>query len=107
VRGDQGARRQRSLLQAVEEVNSHEGMANNPNIKFRSFVCCGLNHRALHEWVRVLTIDVETMGKFYEAWAFVNSSADALPQLMLSLQPLASHVYRLSLDYELNRWDLH
>ena len=46
-------------------------MANNPNIKFRSFVCCGLNHRHLGEWVRVLTDDSETMGKFYESWAFV------------------------------------
>ena len=89
------------------EVNSHDGMANNPNIKFRSFVCCGLNHKLLHEWVRVLTIDKETMGKFYEAWAFVNSSSDALPQLMDTLRPLGSHVYSLSLDYELNRWDLH
>ena len=69
-----------TLTSAVVEVNSHEGMANNPNIKFRSFVCCGLNHRMLHEWVRVLTLDRETMAKFYEAWAFVNASAEALPQ---------------------------
>ena len=62
---------EKSLTAAVEEVNSHEGMQNNPNIKFRSFVCCGLNHRHLGEWVRVLTDDSETMGKFYESWAFV------------------------------------
>ena len=98
---------EKTLLAAVVEVNSHEGMANNPNIKFRSFVCCGLNHRLLHEWVRVLTVDKETMGKFYEAWAFVHASAEALPQLMESLQPLGSHVFDLSLDYELSRWDLH
>ena len=96
-----------TLLKAVVDVNSHEGMANNPSIKFRSFVCCGLNHRMLHEWVRVLTLDRETMAKFYEAWAFVNASAEALPQLMHTLQPLATHRYTLSLDYELNRWDLH
>ena len=41
-----------SLTAAVVEVNSHEGMANNPNIKFRSFVCCGLNNRLLHEWMQ-------------------------------------------------------
>ena len=82
-------------------------MANNPNIKFRSFVCCGLNVRLLHEWIRVLTVDKETMAKFYESWAFVNSSSEALPQLTHTLQPLGSHVYALSLDYEPNRWDLH
>ena len=46
-----------TLTSAVVDVNSHEGMANNPNIKFRSFVCCGLNHGLLHDWVRVLTDD--------------------------------------------------
>jgi myosin-6 len=98
---------EKSLLAEVVKVNSHEGMANNPNIKFRSFVCCGLNHRLLHEWVRVLTVDKDTMAKFYETWAFVNSSADALPQLMDSLRPLGDQTYELSLDFELARWDLH
>ncbi|KOO32866.1 myo6 protein [Chrysochromulina tobinii] len=98
---------QRSLLAAVSEVNSHEGTANNPNIKFRSFVCFGLNCRALHDWVQVLTLDKETMAKFYEAWAFVNSSADALPQLVETLAPLSGQRYSLSLDYELKSWDLH
>jgi len=88
-------------------VNSHEGTANNPNIKFRSFVCFGLNCRALHDWVQVLTLDKETMAKFYEAWAFVNSSADALPQLVETLAPLSGQRYSLSLDYELKSWDLH
>ena len=129
-------------------------MANNPNIKFRSFVWCGLNHRSLHQWIQVphhgalagivaaqlpglawrrlaspvdprppcpiaypdvaspgssqvLVVDKETMSKFYETWAFVNASADALPQLMATVEPLGNHQYTLSLDYELNRWDLH
>lgn len=98
---------ERTLLAAVVAINSHDGMANNPNIKFRSFVCCGLNDLLLHEWVRVLTVDKETMIKFYENWAFVNTSAEALPQLIDALQPLSTHVYDLSLDYELTRWDLH
>jgi hypothetical protein len=98
---------ERTLLETVGEVNSHEGMANNPNIKFRSFVSCGLNHRMLHEWIAVLTVDKGTMSKFYEGWAFVNSSPEALPELMDSIKPLSAWSYELSLDYELNRWDLH
>ena len=105
--GGEGNDSEKTLLAAVVEVNSHDGMANNPNIKFRSFVCSGLNNRLLHEWVRVLTVDKDTMVKFYEGWAFVNSSAEAVPQLMASLNPLSNHVYRLSLDYELSKWDLH
>ena len=97
---------EKSLTAAVEEVNSHEGMQNNPNIKFRSFVCCGLNNGLLHEWVRVLTEDEETMTKFYEAWAFVRATEGALTQIMDTLQPLGSYKYSLSLDYELTRWDL-
>ena len=100
---------ERTLAAAVNEVNSFsgEGPANNPNIKFRSFVCCGLNKGQLHEWLRVLTADGETMGKFYESWAFVRSSEQALPQMVTALRPLASHQYTLSLDYEITRWDLH
>jgi hypothetical protein len=97
---------ERTLTSAVVDVNSHEGMANNPNIKFRSFVCCGLNNGLLHEWVRVLTEDEETMTKFYEAWAFVRATEGALTQIMDTLQPLGSYKYSLSLDYELTRWDL-
>jgi len=107
LEGHSQSEAERTLLAAVINVNSHEGMANNPNIKFRSFVCCGLNDRLLHEWVRVLTVDKETMAKFYEAWAYVNSSSEALPQLSESLAPLSTYAYALSLDYELNRWDLH
>lgn len=95
-----------TLTSAVVDVNSHEGMANNPNIKFRSFVCCGLNHGLLHDWVRVLTDDEETMNKFYEAWAFVRATEGALTQIMEALQPLGTYKYSLSLDYELTRWDL-
>ena len=95
---------ERTLTSAVVDVNSHEGMANNPNIKFRSFVCCGLNSGLLHEWVRVLVADEETMTKYYEAWAFVRATDTA--RIMDTLQPLGSYKYSLSLDYELTRWDL-
>ena len=100
---------ERTLTAAVEEVNSFagEGPANNPNIKFRSFVCCGLNNGLLHEWVVVLTTDEETMNKFYETWAFVRASENALPQMTNTLRPLSNHKYTLSLDYEISRWDLH
>ena len=67
----------------------------------------GLNHGLIHEWIRVLTSDAETMGKFYETWAFVRFSDDALPQMTAALQPLAQYKYTLSLDYEISRWDLH
>ena len=98
---------EKSLTAAVEEVNSHEGMQNNPNIKFRSFVCCGLNHRHLGEWVRVLTDDSETMGKFYESWAFVlKKEVGALKQMIDYLQPLGGFAFALSLDFELTKWDL-
>lgn len=43
-----------TLTTAVDDVNKHDGIANNPNIKFRSFVCYGLNSQQLHEWMQVL-----------------------------------------------------
>ena len=125
---------EKSLTAAVEEVNSHEGMQNNPNIS-SARLCCGLNHRHLGEWVRVLTDDSETMGKFYESWAFVLKkevgavrhvtrtppavatthrsahSPSAPPPLQLKqmidyLQPLGGFAFALSLDFELTKWSL-
>lgn len=125
-------------------------MATNPNIKFRSFVCQGLNDLLLHEWIAILTRDEPTMAKFYETWAYVRASevrarappssravpcarglrearrahclpvcADtlshhryvprlqsALSQVMTTIAPLKSLPFRLSLDYEITRWDL-
>jgi len=54
--------------------------------------------------MRVLTADDETMSKFYESWAFVRSSDQALPQMVSALRPLSVHKYTLSLDYEITRW---
>ena len=51
--------------------------------------------------------DLVGTGKFYEAWAFVRSSEQALPQMVHALKPLSAHKYTLSLDYEITRWDLH
>ena len=68
-------------------------MANNPTIKFHSFLCFGLNHRLLHEWVLVLTVDKvkETMGKFYESWVFVQAHApDPSQGRMPAMSPLAT-----------------
>lgn len=121
----------------AHQVNDHEGMANNPNIKFRSFVCQGLNDRLLHGWVQVLTADEQTMVKFYETWAYVRASEvrrtraharaltrgapagcsrdmrarcpfpqGALNMVMSTLEPLKGMPFRLSLDYEITRWDL-
>jgi len=95
-----------SLTKAVVQVNEHEGMAANPNIKFRSFVCQGLNDHLLHEWIALLTRDEPTMQKFYETWAYVRASESALSMVMSTIEPLKSLPFLLSLDYEITRWDL-
>mmetsp|Transcript_48815 Transcript_48815/g.81129 ORF Transcript_48815/g.81129 Transcript_48815/m.81129 type:complete len:235 (-) Transcript_48815:350-1054(-) len=100
---------ERTFTDAVVEVNSlaADGTpANNPNIKFRSFVCSGLNHRLIHQWIKILAEDDDTMTKFYEPWAFVRKDDDVLSQMMTTLQPLSMHKYALSLDYETSRWDI-
>lgn len=112
------------------QVNDYSGMANNPNIKFRSFICQGLNDGLLHEWISVLTSDEATMAKFYEAWAYVRASEVSANQccpphphpdfrsppvaavqgapsmVMTTLEPLKALPFHLSLDYEITRWDL-
>jgi hypothetical protein len=63
-----------SLTSAVVKVNEHDGMKDNPNIKFRSFVCQGLNDSLLHEWISLLTQSNETMARFYEPWAYIRAA---------------------------------
>mmetsp|Transcript_47068 Transcript_47068/g.100480 ORF Transcript_47068/g.100480 Transcript_47068/m.100480 type:complete len:172 (-) Transcript_47068:573-1088(-) len=104
---------ERTMAEAVDAVNrldagGESGPANNPNIKFRSFVCSGLNAGMMHEWIGVMTSDEETMNKFYEAWAYVRvRDHAALPEMMAALKPLAVFSFSLSLDYETKSWDLH
>lgn len=90
------------LLDAVIRVNnSHEGVAS-PSIKFRSFVCCGLNHGLLHVWILLLlSSNNPALTKFYESWAFVNSGANAQTYFAEALLPLGHQLYRLTLDFEL------
>ena len=66
-----------------------------------------MNNQLLHEWIHVLASNADTMIKFYEAWAFVRSSTDGLVQLMGMVQSLRTYKFTLSLDHEINRWDLH
>jgi len=97
---------EKTMTAMVVEINSTgvyepaNNPNNNPNIRFRSFVCSALNCGLLHDWIGVLTTDAETMSKFYETWAFVRSSEAALPQMMDAVRPLADHKFALSLDYE-------
>ena len=50
-------------------------------------MCSGLNSSLLHEWVRVLTADADTMSKFYEAWAFVRQKGDGEHAQVRASQP--------------------
>jgi len=109
----QRERAEQAMAAAVEAVNSLDaggegGPVNNPNIKFRSFVCSGLNAGLMHEWIGVMTADEETMNKFYEVWAYVRvRDHAALPEMMAAIKPLSAFRFSLSLDYETSRWDLH
>jgi len=96
-----------TLTTAVVDINENEGMANNPNIKFRSFVCAGLNNQQMPEWMEVLTTDKDVVAKFYESWAYIQSNTDALPKIKAAVRPLCDYPFKLSIDYEISRWDLH
>lgn len=88
------------LMSMVVDIEADDRMGADANVKFRTFVCSALNAQALHEWMRLLTSDDETMSKFFENRAFVNSSADAVTHLVAALQPLSELTFQLSLDYE-------
>jgi hypothetical protein len=70
---------------AVVEVNSSgvEGPANNPNIKFRSFLCSGLNHGLLHEW---------------------NDNDSTLSPWMVCVTDYTCHMIIIAANYNIKHW---
>lgn len=98
-RGERTALEQ-SLIATVVEVNTYDIMGDNPNVKFRTFVCSALNHRKLAEWLHALTADQNTMNDFYGSAALFHPESATRLRLLGLLQSLNAFPFELTLDYE-------
>ena len=88
-----------NLCRAVAIIADIKLMEKNNDMRLRAFICYGLNVQSLHRWMQVLRQNEVLSKKFFEPWSYVQSD-HSMQELLQSLQPLASHTFRLALDYE-------
>eukprot|EP00795_Rhopilema_esculentum_P008909 gene8909-16534_t len=89
------------LYRAVQAINSsHDAAKVSMDVKFRSFVCYGLNEQVLHLWFEVLCSSEEVLAKWYHPHSFLRSPAWI--QIKCELRCLAQFSLRLSVDWEIS-----
>ncbi|MDP2436208.1 MAG: hypothetical protein Q8P67_10730 [archaeon] len=73
----------------------------NKSVRFRAFVCYGLNERCLHEWITVITSNKDVLADYYDADEqppLLDPSVSV--QLARILQSLESFQFNLDVEYE-------
>jgi len=90
------------LYRAVETINcSHDRVGASMDVKFRSFICYGLNEQVMHLWFEVLCLSEDILAKWYLPQSFLRSPAWI--QIKCELRSLALFSFRLSIDWEIAR----
>eukprot|EP01091_Cochliopodium_minus_P019165 TRINITY_DN7975_c0_g1_i1.p1 TRINITY_DN7975_c0_g1~~TRINITY_DN7975_c0_g1_i1.p1 ORF type:complete len:905 (+),score=321.25 TRINITY_DN7975_c0_g1_i1:48-2762(+) len=79
------------LTKAIHDINDYEGSKNDPNMKFRSWVCAGLNKGLLGEWLTIFSNNRDCIEKFYtenSIWSDTQSIRELIkPINLLSTVP--------------------
>lgn len=88
----------------MRDLGVNPNMDNDPNIKFRTFVCAALNHHFLHDWLVLLRQDDRTTQFYYKPDAFLRAGSDAVfVEMIRKLQPVSTLPWRLHSSFELRR----
>ena len=80
--------------------NMDEYMKGKNDLKFRALVCYGLNHHALHQWIKALEPEDALLVKWFEGWSYMRNP-QARGMVTEILKPLSSETFELALDFEL------
>eukprot|EP01132_Coremiostelium_polycephalum_P006818 gene6818-8457_t len=95
-----------SLIQAINTINQLEAQSPNdwkdPNVKFRTFICCGLNNHLLDQWISILHHNSNGISQYFQPNALITSK-EHWDTFCQSLTPLVNYPFKLSLDYEIKR----
>ncbi|CAK9299698.1 unnamed protein product [Gordionus sp. m RMFG-2023] len=80
------------LEQSLENIEAtHYKFKSPPEIKFRSLICAGLNHKVLHHWFEEITKYQKVLEKWYDPYSFL-------------VTPVRFHIineFKLNLEWEL------
>ncbi|KAL3875519.1 hypothetical protein ACJMK2_033464 [Sinanodonta woodiana] len=75
------------MYRAVQAVNiSHDSCHAQMDVKFRSFICCGLNEQVLHLWLETLCSCTDVIEKWYHPCSFMRSPGWVQIKCELSLK---------------------
>jgi len=87
-------------VEAINKTHSNEHM----DVKFRSFVCYGLNEQVLHLWWEIMCNCEPVAKRWYHIWSFVASPAWV--QVKCELRVLNKFTFYLPVDEEVNNHSL-
>ncbi|XP_078611297.1 small G protein signaling modulator 3 homolog isoform X2 [Branchiostoma floridae x Branchiostoma japonicum] len=88
------------LYRAVQSVNmTHDTAHACMDVKFRSWICYGLNEQVLHLWLEALCSCDPAVEKWYHSWSFLRSPGWV--QIKCELRLLSKFSFNLSQDWEL------
>eukprot|EP00041_Stephanoeca_diplocostata_P036547 m.1339665 g.1339665 ORF g.1339665 m.1339665 type:complete len:1546 (-) comp24888_c0_seq3:278-4915(-) len=93
-----------TAYRVIKDLEKNPNMANDADIKFRSFVCAGLNHHFLCAWLDKLYHNQAVVTKFYPSNAFMMVCPEQVySQFVLALEPLMALPFRLFTSFEIRR----
>jgi len=87
------------LRNAIQSINSNYKMCDNKDVKFRSLVCCGLNNKFLHSWVKYHSKETKETAKFYREDAILRDQKQ-MHRILTILKRLKNLPFNLTIDYE-------
>ncbi|KHJ42638.1 TBC domain protein [Trichuris suis] len=88
------------LYKAWHYINvTHDLCRASMDVKFRSFICLGLNEQVLHLWFELLCSAGTVVRRWYHAWSFIRSPGWI--QVKCELRVLAQFMFHLSSGWEL------
>lgn len=88
------------LCRCIRSINYTHNLAHaQMDVKFRSFICVGLNEQVLHLWLETLCSCTEIINKWYLPWSFLRSPCWV--QIKCDLRVLQQFSFTLQQDFEL------
>ncbi|CAF0860963.1 unnamed protein product [Didymodactylos carnosus] len=88
------------LCRSIRSINYTHNLAHaQMDVKFRSFICLGLNEQVLHLWLETLCSCTQIINKWYLPYSFLRSPCWV--QIKCDLRVLQQFSFTLQQDYEL------
>lgn len=97
-----------TAYKVVRDLERNPNMVGDNDIKFRSFICAGLNHHFLCAWLEGLYRNEAVIKRHYVDFAFMHVCPEPIfERLVMALEPLMALPFRLFTSFEQRRRSVH